>query len=49
MERETQENSYRAAQQMLVAFGSVGAEIFDLTATTLIGEKVKFRRGLPVD
>jgi hypothetical protein len=49
MERETQENSYRAAQQMLVAFGSVGAESFDLTITTLAGEKIEFRRGLPVD
>jgi hypothetical protein len=49
MAREIQENAYRAAQQMLEAFQSVGAESFDLTVTTLTGDKIEFRRDLPLD
>lgn len=44
-----QQASYEAAHRMLETFASVGAESFDLTITTLTGEKVEFRRGLPID
>ena len=36
----------RAAETMLEAFNSVGAERFDLTLTDLEGEKLRFRKGL---
>ncbi len=49
MAREVQENAYRAAQRMLEAFQSVGAESFDLTVTTITGDKVEFRRGLQLE
>jgi hypothetical protein len=38
-----------AARAMLDAFGSVGATAFDLTITDRDGEKVRFRRGAPLD
>jgi hypothetical protein len=36
----------RAAETMLEAFTSVGAERFDLTLTDLEGQKLRFRKGL---
>jgi hypothetical protein len=49
MAREVQANAYKAAQQMLAAFQSVGAENFDLTITTLTEEKIEFRRNVPLE
>jgi len=49
MARKVQENAYKAAQRMLEAFQSVGAESFDLTITNLMGEKLEFRHGLPLE
>jgi hypothetical protein len=49
MTDNTQQASYEAAQQMLETFVSVGAESFDLTITTCAGEKVEFRRSVPLD
>lgn len=49
MARETDENAYRAARQMLEAFQSVGAESFDLTITNLAGQKLEFRRGVLIE
>ncbi|MGA9210780.1 MAG: hypothetical protein WB347_23530, partial [Terriglobales bacterium] len=37
------------ARAMLDAFASVGAEAFDVTITNRAGEKVRFRRGVPLD
>lgn len=45
-QRKTDEN---AAQSMLDAFGSVGAESFDLTLTARNGEKVRFKKQVPLD
>ena len=47
MAREIQQKAYKAARQMLEAFQSVGADSFDLTITTLTGDKIEFRRGVP--
>jgi hypothetical protein len=41
--------AHLAARAMLDAFGSVGATTFDLTITDRDGEKVRFRRGAPLD
>jgi hypothetical protein len=49
MVRDIHQNAYQAARQMLEAFQSVGAESFDLTVTTLGGDKVEFRRAVPIE
>ena len=41
--------AHQAARAMLDRFGSVGATTFDLTITDRDGEKVRFRRGAPLD
>jgi hypothetical protein len=49
MAREIEQNAYKAARQMLEAFQSLGADSFDLTITTLTGDKIEFRRDVPLE
>jgi hypothetical protein len=49
MDERTTGTDARAALAMLEAFASVGAKTFDLTLTTLQGEKIRFRKNQPVD
>ena len=49
MTSDAQATAYGAPRAMLDAFGSVGATTFDLTITDRDGEKVRFRRGAPLD
>src|SRR6185295_8856166 len=43
--RETASNP---SLEMLEAFASVGAQTFDLTLTDLQGQKIRFRKGMPL-
>jgi hypothetical protein len=49
MDERTTGTDARAALAMLEAFASVGAKTFDLTLTTLQGEKIRFRKNQPFD
>ncbi len=49
MEDHGREAAHKAALAMLDTFASVGAETFDLTLTTLQGEKIRFRRAVPLN
>ena len=41
--------AHKEARAMLDAFASVGADVFDVTITNRDGEKVRFRRGVPIE
>jgi hypothetical protein len=49
MAGESEETASNPALEMLEAFASVGAQTFDLTLTNLQGQKMRFRKSVPLD